>query len=49
MLVYDWCHDQFTSAQLSTMVRDWNVPLNTLAAKPYAATSAENNYFWGYF
>lgn len=50
MLVFDWCHDQMTPAERSTIVTRWNGYITTLNAKPWGGVGMEgNNYYTGYF
>lgn len=48
VLVYDWCHDQMTAAQRSTIVSRWNTWLGNINQQSWGGVGMEmNNYYWG--
>src|SRR5579864_1981708 len=53
IVVYDWCHDQMTPAEQTTIITRWNGYLTKLMQNSDSGscclTGAEgNNYNWGY-
>ena len=49
ILAYDWCYDQWTPAQRSTLIDRWNRYFSLISAKPWGGpTMPTSNYFWGY-
>lgn len=49
ILTYDWCYDQMTPAERTTMVTRWNGYLDALRQKLWGGTDMpQNNYYWGY-
>lgn len=50
ILTYDWCYDQMTSAERSTLIERWNGYLDALRKKDWGGPRMpQSNYFWGYF
>ena len=49
ILIFDWCNDQWSSSQTSTLLNRWNGYVSTLNAKQWGGPGMEsNNYYWGY-
>lgn len=49
VLVYDWCHDQLTADQKTTILKQWNGWLEKAMALSWGGpTMVSNNYYWGY-
>ncbi len=48
LLIYDWCHDRFSPAEISTLVTRWNAYIDEEIANDFANQNSEaNNYFTG--
>src|ERR1700730_8061374 len=47
LLVYDWCHDQFTSGQESSLISHYNTALTHEVNDSWHFRRYHNNYFWG--
>jgi hypothetical protein len=48
MLVYDWCYDQFSPGQKSTLIGHFNTWVGNVDQQPWGGlTMPDNNYFWG--
>ncbi|MBK7146576.1 MAG: hypothetical protein IPH76_15690 [Xanthomonadales bacterium] len=48
LLIYDWCHDRFTPAEISTLVTRWNGYMDLEINDDFANQGSEaNNYFTG--
>lgn len=48
LLIYDWCHDRFTPAEISTLVARWNSYMDLEINDDFANQGSEaNNYWWG--
>ncbi|MBL8174521.1 MAG: hypothetical protein JNK48_07625 [Bryobacterales bacterium] len=48
-LTYDWCYDQMTPTERSTILNRWNFYINNLRQKPWGGpTMPQSNYYWGY-
>ncbi len=48
LLIYDWCHDRFTPAEISTLVARWNGYMDLEINDDFANQGSEaNNYFTG--
>ncbi|WP_223789270.1 heparinase II/III-family protein [Marinicella meishanensis] len=49
LLIYDWCHDSFSTAERNAFTQNWNLWQTELNNKPWGGPGMEaNNYFWGY-
>ncbi|MFN7939524.1 MAG: malectin domain-containing carbohydrate-binding protein [Bryobacteraceae bacterium] len=49
ILTYDWCYDQMTPAERTTVRDRWNFYINNLRQKPWGGpTMPQSNYYWGY-
>ena len=49
ILTYDWCHDQLTADERSTLISRWNGYIEALNAKSWGGVGMEaNNYYTGY-
>jgi hypothetical protein len=49
ILVFDWCRDLLTPAQVQMLTDRWNGTLDTLNKKSWGSGEMPaNNYFWGY-
>jgi hypothetical protein len=49
ILTYDWCHDQMTATEKSTLLNRWNTYLNNVRQHQWGnAQMYESNYNWGY-
>jgi hypothetical protein len=48
LLIYDWCHDRFTPAEISTLITRWNGYMDLEINDDFANQGSEaNNYWWG--
>lgn len=48
LLIYDWCHDRFSPAEIQTLVTRWNAYIDEEIANTFANQYSEaNNYFTG--
>jgi hypothetical protein len=48
LLIYDWCHDRFSPAEIQTLVTRWNGYIDEEIANGFANRYSEaNNYFTG--
>ena len=48
LLIYDWCHDRFSPAEIATLVTRWNAYIDEEIANDFANQGSEaNNYFTG--
>lgn len=49
IVTYDWCHDQMTASEKSTLLNRWNTYLNNIRQHQWGnAQMYESNYNWGY-
>ena len=47
--MFDWCYDQMTANERSTLITRWNGYIETLNAKDWGGIGMEaNNYYTGY-
>jgi hypothetical protein len=50
ILTFDWCNDQMTPTERSTIISRWNTIVANLNAKSWGGQGMEaDNYFWGYY
>lgn len=48
VLVYDWCYDQLTASQRSTLIDAWNIWFGNVKQQAWGGVGMyEDNYFWG--
>lgn len=48
LLIYDWCHQRLSPAQITTLVARWNGYIDRDNGDTFANRGSEaNNYFWG--
>lgn len=48
LLIYDWCHQRLSPAQIATLVARWNGYMDRDNGDDFANEGSEaNNYFWG--